>query len=154
MSRIEQSVDVHVPIRVAYDQWTQFESFPAFMDGVESVSQLDDGHSHWVMRVGNVTREFDTVITEQLPDERVAWKTVGGELKHAGVVTFHRLDDTTTRLMIQVEWVPEGVLERAAGVLNIDAFQVKVDATRFASYVEALPEPTGGWRGTIDRPAP
>src|ERR1044072_2128257 len=113
MSKIEQSVDVDVPVRVAYDQWTQFESFPSFMDGVESITQIDPTHNHWVTKVGGVTREFDTEVTEQHPDERVARKRLGGEPRHAGVVTFHRLDDTHTRLMIQIDWDPEGLVERA-----------------------------------------
>ena len=98
MSRIEESIDVDVPVRVAYDQWTQVESSPSFMDGVESITQTDPTHDHWVTKVGGVTREFDTEVTEQHPDERVAWKSVGGETRHAGVVTY-RLDDTHTRLM-------------------------------------------------------
>ena len=74
MAQVQESIDVDVPVRTAYNQWTQFESFPQFMDGVESITQLDDTHNHWVTKVGGVTREFDTEITEQHPDERVAWK--------------------------------------------------------------------------------
>jgi uncharacterized membrane protein len=85
MSSVEESIDVDVPVRVAYDQWTQFESFPNFMDGVESITQVDDTHNHWVTKVGGQTREFDTVITEQHPDERIAWKSVGGDTEHAGL---------------------------------------------------------------------
>ena len=110
MSQVKESIDVAVPVRTAYDQWTQFESFPQFMEGVESITQVDDTHNHWVAKVGGVTREFDTEITEQTPDERIAWHTVSGETKHAGVVTFHRIDDTTSRLMIQIDWEPEGLV--------------------------------------------
>src|SRR3954466_5225533 len=97
VASVQESVDVDVPIRVAYDQWTQFESFPQFMGGVERITQLDDTHTHWVTNVDGVKREFDAEITEQHPEERVAWTSTGGEAKHAGVVTFHKLDDATTR---------------------------------------------------------
>ena len=108
MAQVQESVDVNVPVRTAYNQWTQFESFPHFMDGVESITQLDDTHNHWVTKVGGVTREFDTEITEQNPDERIAWTTVGGDTNQAGVVTFHRLSDDQTRVMIQIDWEPVG----------------------------------------------
>src|SRR5690349_4354133 len=101
MASVQESVDGDVPIRVAYDQWTQFESFPQFMGGVESITQLDDQRNHWVTNIDGVKREFDTKITEQHPEERIAWATLGGETKHAGVVTFHRLDENKTRVMIQ-----------------------------------------------------
>src|SRR6185503_3421271 len=91
MSTVTETVDVHVPVRTAYNQWTQFESFPQFMNGVEAVTQLDDRRTHWVTKIGGVRREFDAEITEQHPDERIAWKSTGGDTKHAGVVTFHRL---------------------------------------------------------------
>ncbi len=108
MASVQESVDVDVPIRVAYDQWTQFESFPQFMGGVERITQLDDTHTHWVTKIGGVEREFDAEITEQHPEERIAWTSTTGEAKHAGVVTFHRLDDAKTRVMIQIDWEPEG----------------------------------------------
>ena len=149
MSRIEESIDVDVPVRVAYDQWTQFESFPSFMDGVESITQTDPTHNHWVTKVGGVTREFDTEVTEQHPDERVAWKSVGGETRHAGVVTFHRLDDTHTRLMIQIDWEPEGLVEKAGAVVGVDDRRVKADAKRFKEFIEGRRAATGAWRGDV-----
>src|ERR671914_393343 len=93
VASVQESVDVDVPIRVAYDQWTQFESFPEFMGGVERITQLDDTHTHWVTKIGGVEREFDAEITEQHPEERVAWTTVNGT-HQSGVVTFHRISDT------------------------------------------------------------
>ena len=149
MSRIEESIDVDVPVRVAYDQWTQFESFPSFMDGVESITQTDPTHNHWVTKVGGVTREFDTEVTEQHPDERVAWKSVGGETRHAGVVTFHRLDDTHTRLMIQIDWEPEGLVEKAGAVVGVDDRRVKADTKRFKEFIEGRRAATGAWRGDV-----
>ncbi|GAB4006092.1 SRPBCC family protein [Nocardioides ultimimeridianus] len=150
MSQIQQSVDVHVPVRVAYDQWTQFESFPNFMTGVESVTQIDDTHNHWVTNIAGVKREFDTVITEQHPDERIAWRTTGGDTQHAGVVTFHRLDDTTTRTMIQLEWEPSGLVEKAGSAINVDEHQVKKDAERFRDFIESRGTETGAWRGDVE----
>jgi len=149
MSRIEESIDVDVPVRVAYDQWTQFESFPSFMDGVESITQIDPTHNHWVTKVGGVTREFDAEVTEQHPDERVAWKSLGGETRHAGVVTFHRLDDTHTRLMIQIDWDPEGLVEKAGALVGVDDHRVRADAKRFKEFIEARGGATGAWRGDV-----
>jgi uncharacterized membrane protein len=149
VSQIQQSVDVHVPVRVAYDQWTQFESFPRFMSGVESVTQIDDTHNHWVTNIAGVTREFDTEITEQHPDERIAWRSTGGEAEHAGVVTFHRLDASKTRVMIQIDWDPSGLAEKVGSAVNVDQRQVKRDAERFKEFVESRGHETGGWRGDV-----
>ena len=151
MASVQESVDVDVPIRVAYDQWTQFESFPEFMGGVERITQTDDTHTHWVTNIDGVKREFDAKITEQLPDERVAWKSLGGP-KHAGVVTFHRLDDAKTRVMIQIDWEPQGVVEKAGAALGFDDRQVKADAKRFKEFIESRGTETGAWRGDISRP--
>ncbi len=150
MSQVQESVDVDVPIRTAYDQWTQFESFPQFMDGVESITQTDDTHSHWVTKIAGVTREFDTEVTEQHPDERVAWKSTGGDTKHAGVVTFHRLSDSQTRVMIQIDWEPEGLVEKAGSAVGVDDRQVKSDAKKFKTFIESQGTQTGGWRGDVD----
>jgi carbon monoxide dehydrogenase subunit G len=152
MSDVTESVDVHVPIRTAYNQWTQFESFPEFMNGVESIRQSDDRHSHWVTKVGGVRREFDAEITEQHPDERIAWKSTGGDTSHAGVVTFHRLGDDDTRVTVQLAWQPEGLVEKAASMLGMDGHQVKADTARFKTFIEQRGAETGQWRG--DQPAP
>jgi carbon monoxide dehydrogenase subunit G len=143
MASVQESVDVDVPIRVAYDQWTQFESFPRFMGGVERITQLDDTHTHWVTKIGGVEREFDAEITEQHPEERIAWTSTTGEAKHAGVVTFHRLDDAKTRVMIQIDWEPEGLVEKAGAAVGIDDRQVKADAKRFKEYIESRGSESG-----------
>ena len=111
MSTIEESIDVEVPVRTAYDQWTQFEEFPNFMEGVESITQIDDTHLHWVAEIAGVRREWDAEITEQHPDERVAWWATDGSA-NAGVVTFHRLTDSTTRVMLQLDFEPDGLVEK------------------------------------------
>ena len=152
MSRVVETVDVEVPVGVAYNQWTQFETFPEFMDGVEQINQLDATRSHWVTKVGGVTREFDTEITEQHPDERVAWRTVGGEVEHGGVVTFHRLGDSQTRVTIQIDWKPQGLVEKAGAVVGVDDHQVKADAKRFKAFIEDTGRSTGAWRGDVPPP--
>ena len=152
MSQVQESIDVGVPIGTAYGQWTQFESFPQFMSGVESITQLDDRHSHWVTKIGGVQREFDTEITEQHPEERIAWKSTDGDTHHAGVVTFHRLDETNTRVMIQIDWEPQGLVEKAGSALNVDDRQVKGDAKRFKEFIEKRGVETGAWRGDVPRP--
>jgi Predicted integral membrane protein len=153
MGSTTESVDVAVPIRTAYNQWTQFEEFPRFMSGVKEVRQLGDQMTHWVVEIGGVTREFDARITEQLPDERVAWTSVSGP-KQGGVVTFHRLDPTHTRVTAQMELEPEGVTEQVADKTGIVERRVKGDLKRFREFVEARGTETGGWRGTVERPEP
>ena len=152
MSTVTESVDVHVPIHTAYNQWTQFETFPQFMSGVESIRQLDDRRTHWVTKVAGVQREFDAEITEQHPDERIAWKSVGGETKHAGVVTFHRLGDDDTRVTVQLDWQPEGFVEKVGSAVGVDNMQVKADTKKFKEFIERHPGETGAWRGDVPRP--
>jgi uncharacterized membrane protein len=150
MSTVVESVDVEVPVDVAYNQWTQFETFPQFMDGVKDVRQLDDTHNHWVTKIGGVEREFDTEITEQHPDERVAWKSTDGTT-HAGVVTFHRLGDAQTRVTVQLEWEPGDLTEKAGAVLGLDEHRVKSDLQRFKAFIESRGNESGAWRGEVER---
>ncbi|NYI06960.1 SRPBCC family protein [Allostreptomyces psammosilenae] len=148
MATIEESVTVDVPVRTAYDQWTQFEEFPRFMEGVERIEQRGDRNTHWVTKVGGVEREFDAEITEQIPDERVAWTSRSGP-KQAGVVTFHRLDADHTRVMLQLEHEPEGVVEKAGDLLGVTKHRVKGDLKRFKEFIEARGHETGAWRGEL-----
>lgn len=148
MSTVTQSVDVSVPVRTAYDQWTQFEEFPRFMEGVEEIRQLDATHTHWRTKIGGVEREFDAEITEQHPDERVAWNSTSGP-DHAGVVTFHRLSDTETRVTVQLDWSPEGLVEKAGDALQLDERRVKGDLARFKEFIESRGVETGAWRGDV-----
>ncbi len=151
MTTIEQSIDLDVPVRAAYDQWTQFEEFPKFMKGVEEIRQLDDRHLHWVAELGGTRHEWDAEITEQLPDERVAWRNTDGK-DNAGVVTFHKLDDARSRVMVQIDFVPEGIKEKVGSALNAPDRQVKGDLERFKELVEAKGGPdAGGWRGEVPR---
>jgi uncharacterized membrane protein len=148
MSTIEESIDIDVPVRAAYDQWTQFEEFPTFMEGVESVTQTDDTHLHWVAEIAGVKREWDAVITEQHPDERVAWTSTTGT-SNAGVVTFHRLGEGRTRVMLQLEVDPEGVAEQAADKLGIIRGRATGDLKRFKELIEERGAASGGWRGDV-----
>ncbi|MCW2578328.1 MAG: Polyketide cyclase / dehydrase family protein [Modestobacter sp.] len=151
MANVEKSIDVDVPIRQAYDQWTQFESFPKFMNGVERITQLDDRHTHWVTKIGGVEREFDAEITEQHPDERVAWKSTTGDTSHAGVVTFHKISDNTTRVMVQLDWEPQGVVEKVGAAVGVDDRQISADVKRFKQFIESRGTETGAWRGDVPR---
>jgi uncharacterized membrane protein len=150
MSDITQTIDVDVPVTVAYNQWTQFESFPQFMDGVDEVLQKDDTLTHWKISIAGVKREFDAKITEQHPDERVAWKSVGGT-EHAGVVTFHKLDTTKTRVTLQMDTKPEGLLEKVGDAVGLTNANAKGDLERFKNFIEATGHESGGWRGDVPR---
>ena len=152
MANIEQSIDVEVPVRTAYDQWTQFEQFPQFMEGVEEVRQTDDTHTHWRTKVAGKEKEFDAVITEQTPDQRIAWTSEGGP-EHAGVVTFHRLAEAKTRVMLQMDYEPEGVTEKVGDALGLVERPVKGDLSRFKELIESRGAATGGWRGEVDQSA-
>jgi uncharacterized membrane protein len=150
VATIEQSIEVNVPVTTAYDQWTQFEEFPRFMDGVDSVRQIDDTHLHWVVSHNGQRHEFDTEISEQRPDERVAWRTTDGK-SHAGVVTFHRLDDNRCKVMVQMDWEPEGMLETLGAALGSDDRRVKDDLERFKEMIESRGAADGAWRGEVEQ---
>jgi uncharacterized membrane protein len=150
MATIEQSIDVEVPVQTAYNQWTQFEEFPRFMEGVEEVRQLDDTRLHWVAELGGSRHEWDAEITEQHPDERVAWRNTDGK-ENAGVVTFHRLDDDRSRVMVQMDFVPEGVKEKLGTALGAPDRRVQGDLERFKELIESRGTESGSWRGEVSR---
>ncbi|HEV7848985.1 MAG TPA: SRPBCC family protein [Mycetocola sp.] len=150
MATVKSDIDVSVPISTAYNQWTQFESFPQFLSGVDEVVQRTDTLTHWKVSIAGVTREFDAEITEQHPDERIAWKSTGGEV-HAGVVTFHRLSDAETRISVQLDWTPQGIVEKAGALLQVDDIQIGRDLKKFKELIESNGFETGAWRGTVDR---
>jgi uncharacterized membrane protein len=148
MATVQQSIDVNVPVSTAYNQWTQFESFPHFMGGVESVVQQDDRHLHWTTKVAGHTREFDTVITEQEPDSRVAWRTEEGA-EHAGVVSFEALGADTTRVNVKFQWEPESATEKIGAFFGADDMQVRSDLKKFKEFIESRGAETGAWRGEV-----
>jgi uncharacterized membrane protein len=150
MSTIEQSIEVAVPVRTAYNQWTQFEEFPRFMEGVEEVRQVDDRRLHWKTKVGGREQEFDAQITEQRPDERIAWTATQGA-EQAGVVTFHRVDDRRTKVMLQLDAEPEGVVEKVGDAAGVLKRRVKGDLERFKELIEARGVESGAWRGEVEQ---
>lgn len=149
MGTISSDVDVHVPVSTAYNQWTQFESFPQFLSGVDEVVQVDDSHTHWKVSIAGVTREFDAEITEQIPDTRISWTSTGGEA-HAGAVTFSRVADDQTRVSVRLDWEPQGVAEKVGSLLQIDDIQIGRDLRTFKDLIESNGFETGAWRGTIE----
>jgi uncharacterized membrane protein len=150
MATVEKSIDVEVPVSTAYNQWTQFEEFPRFMEGVEEVRQLDDTHLHWCATVGGQRKEWDAEITEQTPDQRIAWTAREGDMNR-GVVTFHRIDDVTTRVMLQMDYEPEGLVEGAGSALGFVSRRVEGDLGRFKEFIENRGLETGAWRGTVSQ---
>jgi uncharacterized membrane protein len=150
-SKVLKAIDVEVPCSTAYNQWTQFEEFPEFMEGVESVTQLDDRHLHWRAEIGGKTVEWDAEITEQLPDERIAWTSRNGA-QNAGVVTFHRLSDDSCRVTLQLDYKPEGVIENVGDFLGVVSRRAEGDLERFKEFIEARGTETGAWRGEVASP--
>jgi len=150
MATIEESVEVEVPVRTAYNQWTQFEEFPQFMEGVEQVKQITDTKVHWVAEIAGQKREWDAEITEQTPDQRIAWRSTEGAT-NSGVVTFHRLGDGRSKVMLQLDYEPEGALEKAGDMLGIVKTRAKGDLTRFKEFIETRGAESGAWRGEVDQ---
>jgi uncharacterized membrane protein len=148
MAQVTESVDVHVPVRTAYNQWTQFEQFPEFMGGVQQVEQLDDTRLHWIAEVAGKREEWDAQIVEQRPDERIAWTASGGK-GNAGVVTFAPLSEDATRVTVQLDWQPEGVAENVGTALGFDDRQVSKDLDRFKEIIEERGVESGAWRGEV-----
>lgn len=143
-------IDIDLPVRTVYDQWTQFEDFPLFMKHVVDVRQLDDTHLEWKAKISGVSREWKAEITEQTPDQRVAWTAVDGT-ENAGAVTFHALDDDTTRVVLQLETDPHGFLEHVADWGGYISDRTKKDLEAFKDFIEARGKSTGAWRGTVER---
>ena len=135
MSTIEKSIEVNVPVRTAYNQWTQFEEFPRFMEGVKEVNQLDDTHLHWKAAIAGQQKEWDAEITEQTPDQRIAWTSRGGAI-NGGVVTFHRLSDARSKVMLQLEYAPQGFAENVGDALGVVSSRVQGDLERFKELIE------------------
>ena len=149
MSTIEKSIEVNVPVRTAYNQWTQFESFPQFMEGVQSVRQLDDSHLHWKAEIGGTVREWDAEITDQEPDRHIAWRSTDGQ-PIAGDVRFEPMGTESCRVTLMMDYEPEGLREQIGDKLGFVDARVKGDLERFKEFVERRGVPTGGYRGEIE----
>ncbi len=150
MAQITEAIDVEVPVRTAYDQWTQFETFPRFMEGVKSVRQLDDTTLQWTAEIGGQEKTWQAKITEQRPDERIAWKATEGA-QNAGVVTFHRLGEGESRVTLQLDVEPEGPVETVGTALGSVKRRVKGDMERFKEFIEARGTETGARRGEVNQ---
>jgi uncharacterized membrane protein len=148
MSKIEESIEVEVPVTTAYNQWTQFEEFPRFMEDVDRIQQVDDTHTRWTVSYGGKTEEFDATITEQIPDTRVAWKSTSGPA-HAGVVDFHRLSETRTQLMVAMDYETDGIGEKAADLMGVAKRRVKKSLEQFKELIESRGTESGAWRGEV-----
>jgi uncharacterized membrane protein len=148
METIKASIDVSVPLSTAYDQWTQFEEFPKFMDGVESVTQIDDTHLTWVANVGGARREWQGEIVEQVPDQKIAWRATSGNGPN-GIVTFEPLGPESTLLTVELSYEPEGLMEQLGAKAGLDSRQVSGDLKRFKQLVETTGAATGSWRGEV-----
>lgn len=148
MSKVEKSIDVEVPVSTAYNQWTQFETFPRFMEGVKSVQQLDDRHLHWKAEIAGHQKDWDAVITEQLPDQRIAWRSTSGA-SNAGIVTFQPTDGMT-RVSLAMDVEPEGTVESTGDAIGVLSRQVEGDLKRFKDFIENRDSETGGWRGRVE----
>ena len=147
-----QDITIDLPVRTVYDQWTQFEDFPLFMQHVIDVEQVDDTNTIWRAKIAGISREWKAEITEQTPDQRVAWVATDGT-KHGGVVTFHPLDDETTKVVVQLDMDPEGFLEHVADWGGFIQDRTRHDLERFRDFIEARGKATGAWRGTVERDA-
>ncbi|MFN2594929.1 MAG: SRPBCC family protein [Actinomycetota bacterium] len=150
MPKVMESIEVRVPVDQAYNQWTQFEEFPKFMEGVQEVKQLDDTSLHWVAEIAGRTREWDAKITEQTPDQRIAWTNIDG-VTNSGVVTFHKIDDNTSKIMVQFEYEPDGIVEKFGDVIGVVKTRTKGDLTRFKEFIEQRGKETGAWRGEVEQ---
>ena len=148
MSMIEKSIEVNVPVKTAYNQWTQFEEFPKFMEGIEQVKQINDKRLHWKANIAGKAEEWDAEITEQIPDQRIAWTSKGGAM-NTGLVIFSPLSDAKSKLTLQMEYVPNGPIEKTGDAMGLVTRRVEGDLKRFKDFIESRGRETGEWRGTV-----
>lgn len=148
MASIEKSIEINLPVNTVYNQWTQFEDFPRFMEGVKEVRQIDDKRLHWRAEIAGKDEEWDAEILEQVPDQRIAWRSLGGA-KNAGMVSFRRLDANRTNVTLRIDYDPEGFVENVGSALGLVSGRVEGDLERFKSFVESRGRESGAWRGEI-----
>ena len=148
MSVVEKSIELNVPVNTAYNQWTQFEEFPRFMEGVEQVQQIDDKHLHWKASIGGKQEEWDAEITEQIPDQKIAWMSQGGA-KNAGLLTFSSLANNKSKINLRVEYEPQGIIEKTGDAVGVVSGRVEGDLKRFKDFIESRGQETGAWRGKV-----
>jgi uncharacterized membrane protein len=148
MERIQKSIEVSRPLHQVYNQWTQFEEFPRFMEGVKAVKQLDDTRLHWVAEIAGKEKEWTAKIVEQIPDHRIAWESESGEFT-SGVVTFQGVGPERTRVTSEITYDPKGFIENAADAVGVVSRRIENDLERFKEFIENRGQETGAWRGTI-----
>ena len=148
MERIEKTFEIECPVRTVYNQWTQFEDFPRFMDGVKEVRQLDDTHLHWRASIAGKEKEWEAEITEQVPDQRIAWRSTSGA-QNAGTVRFEPLNKGRTRVMLSMEYEPQGFVEKGGDALGVVSNKVEDAVEKFKQLIEKRRAETGGWRGEV-----
>jgi uncharacterized membrane protein len=148
MERIQKSIEVERPIRSVYNQWTQFEEFPRFMEGVKQVKQLDDKRLHWVAEIGGKEKEWTAKITDQVPDHRIAWQSEAGEYT-SGVVNFQSIDPDRTRVTLELAYDPKGFIENAGDSVGLVSRRIENDLDHFKDFIENRGQETGAWRRTI-----
>ena len=150
MASIEKSIEVNAPVRTVYNQWTQFEEFPRFMEGVEHVKQLDDKRLHWKAQIAGKEKEWDAEIYEQIPDTRICWRTIGGAPNN-GCVTFQDMRPEETKITLKMDYDPQTFMEKAGDAVGIVSMRVEGDLKRFKEFIESRGRETGAWRGEIHR---
>jgi uncharacterized membrane protein len=148
MARVEKSIEIERPVRMVYDQWTQFEEFPRFMEGVEEVHQIDDTTLHWIAKVGGKREEWEAEIVQQVPDQSIAWRHTAGAV-NSGVVLFTPLDGQRCRVTLALEYDPKGFVEKVGDVLGVVSRRVEGDLERFKRFIEERESETGAWRGEV-----
>lgn len=148
MSKVEKAIEVDVPVRTAYNQWTQFEEFPRFMEGIEEVRQISDTRLHWKANIAGKVKEWDAEITQQIPDQRIAWASINGA-DNAGTVTFEPIDPTHTRVHLEMVYDPEGLVEKVGDALGLASGRISGDLKRFKEFIESRGIETGAWRGAV-----
>ena len=148
METIEKSIEVNVPVRSVYNQWTQFEEFPHFMEGVEQITQLADQKLHWKAEIAGKVKEWDAEILEQIPDQRISWRSTTGA-KNSGTVNFIPVGTDATRITLSLNYEPEGALEKVGDAMGLVSGRVEGDLKRFKEFIESQGQETGAWRGEI-----
>lgn len=148
MERIEKSFDVDVPVSAAYNQWTQFEDFPRFMEGIEEVRQTDDTHLHWKAKIAGKAKEWDAQIVEQVPDKVIAWRSVSGA-PNAGIVRFEPIEQGRTRVNLTMEYEPQGFFEKVGDTVGVVSGKVESAVERFKALLEERRTESGAWRGQV-----
>ena len=148
MATMEKSIEINMPITTVYNQWTQFEEFPRFMEGVKETRQMGDKRLHWKAEIAGKDEEWDAEIVEQVPDQRIAWRSTSGA-KNSGLVTFQRIDPNRTRVTLRIDYDPQGFVENVGKALGIVSARVEGDLQRFKKFIESRGQETGAWRGEI-----